>query len=169
MEEMWLLHPGCSYLQVGGSEDHLGLQLSNKVLSPWPSRTHLQGDGIYGLTDGAKPPTTEPAAQPHIPSCLSHLWSRPREAAELHTSVTSTAVGTQGWLGCSPHRWPWGSLPNTSPACLSPTSSGVSAGSCWHGHAQELTRTSVCCLPDYSVQPGHTLAGSERWDKAKSV
>lgn len=66
MGEMWLLAPGCS---------------CTWVLFPWPSKTHLQGDGIYGLTEGARPHIAEPAAQPHIPSCLSHLWSRPGEAS----------------------------------------------------------------------------------------
>ena len=118
-------------------------------------------------------PPLSPTSPPVCPTC----GPGPGRPAELHTSVTSAAVGTQGWLGCSPHQRPWGSLlcparavaPSTSPACLSPTSSGVSAGSCRHSDACALSHPGARCLPDYSVQPGHTPAGWERWDKARSV
>lgn len=81
MGETWLPHPGCSCTRVGGSEDHLCLLLSNVLLFPSPSRTCVQGDGIYGLANRARPPIAEPATQPHVPSCLSHLRSRLGEAS----------------------------------------------------------------------------------------
>lgn len=124
------------------------------------------------LTEPNLPPLS-PTSPPLCPTCGPGLGT----PAELPTSVTSAAVGTQGWLGCSPHRRSRGSLlcpahavtPSTSPACLAPKSGAVSASSCRHADARTPSRPTARCLPDYSVQPGHTLAGWESWDKARSA
>lgn len=105
-----MLHGRCSSClwDVRASSCDLVLQLSKSAFSS-PPRTHPQDNGIRGLADGAKPPTT---AQPHVPPICPTL-------------ITRTVVGTPACLGCSPPPWPWGSLlypaaPSTSPAHLSP-------------------------------------------------
>lgn len=143
------------------------------VLFPLPSRTRLQGDGIYGLTVGARPSITE-SAPGSLLSVTLMLWSW--EASSAPHLGYQYSGGNTRLVGLLPSlmavRVP--ALPSTRSGpqhqpCLSRRSSGVSAGSCLHGDAHELSRLSVHCLPDYSVQPGHTLAGWERWDKARTV